>query len=50
MLHLIPMLNTIKILTKKILYLKLVIMLESQNTKAFLPKDTHKIDQIKVCS
>ena len=45
MLHLILMLNTMKILMKKSLNLKLVIMLEHQNTKTFLLKDMLKIGQ-----
>ena len=44
-LHLILMLNTIKILMKKIRNLELVIMSEYQNTKIFLLKDTLKISQ-----
>ena len=40
---LILMLNTLKILMKKILNLKLVIMSEYQNTKTFLLNDTLKI-------
>ena len=39
MLNLILILNAMLILTKKILNLKLVIMLELQNTKTFLLKD-----------
>ena len=39
------MLNTIKVLTKKILNLKLVTMLKFQNTKTFLLKDMHQIGQ-----
>ena len=46
-LHLIFMLNTMKILMKKILNSKLVIMLGFQNTKTFLLKDTLKIGQKK---
>ena len=46
-LHLILMLNTMKVLIKKILNLKLVIMLEFQNTKTFLLKDTLQIGQKK---
>ena len=42
---LILMLNTLKILMKKILNLKLVIMSEYQNTKTFLLNDTLKIGQ-----
>ena len=42
-LHLILMLNTMKILTKNILNLKLVTMLEFQNTKTFLLKDMLRI-------
>ena len=41
------MLNTMKILMKKILNLKLVIMLEFQNTKKILLKDTLNIGQKK---
>ena len=41
------MLNAMKILTRKILNLKLVAMLEFQNTKTFLLKDTLQIDQKK---
>ena len=37
------MLNTMKILTKKIVNLKLVTVSECQNTKRFLLKDTPKI-------
>ena len=44
-LHLILMLNKMKILMKKILNLKLVIMLGFQNTKTFLLKDTLKTGQ-----
>ena len=47
MLHMTLMLNTMNILTKKILNLKFVIMLEFQNTKTFLPKVTRKIGEIK---
>ena len=39
----ILMLNTMKILIKKILNLKLVIMLEFQKTRTFLVKDTLQI-------
>ena len=39
------MLNTIKTLMKKILNSNLFIMLELQNIKTFLLKDTLKIDQ-----
>ena len=46
-LHLILMLNTLKILTKKILNWKLVIVSEYQNTKTFLLKDILKIGQKK---
>ena len=46
-LHLILMLNAVKILMKKILNSKLVIMLGFQNTKTFLLKDTLKIGQKK---
>ena len=46
-LHLIFMLNTMKILIKKILNLKLAIMLGFQNTKTFLLKDTLQIGQKK---
>ena len=42
-LHVIPMLNTMKILTKKILNLKLLIVSEFQNTKMLLLKNTPKI-------
>ena len=45
MLQMILMLNTIKIKIKKILNLKLAIMLEFQNTKISLLKDTLQIDQ-----
>ena len=41
------MLNIMKILTKKILNLKLVITSEYQNTKRFLLKDTRKSGQKK---
>ena len=41
------MLNTINILTKKILNLKLVATLEFQNRETFLLKDTLQIDQKK---
>ena len=41
------MLSILKILKKKILNSKLVIMLEFQNTKTFLLKDTLKIGQKK---
>ena len=41
------MLNTMKILIKKNLNLKLVIMLEFQNIKTFLPKDLLPIGQKK---
>ena len=47
MLQVILMLNTMKILIKKILNLKLVIMLEFQNTKTFLLKDLLQIGQKK---
>ena len=43
----ILMLNTIKILMKKMLNLKLVIVLEFQNTKTFLLKDTLQIGEKK---
>ena len=43
----ILMLNTMKILTKKILNLKLVTMLEFQNTKTFLLKGMLQIGQKK---
>ena len=46
-LHMILMLNTMKILTKKILNWKLVIVSEYQNTNTFLLKDTNKIGQKK---
>ena len=46
-LHLILMLNTMKNLVKKILNVKLVIVLEFQNTKTFLLKDILKIGQKK---
>ena len=49
-LHLIPMLNTKKILMKTGLNLKLVIMSEYENTKTFLLKDTLKIGQKKFLS
>ena len=42
-LHLILILNVMKILMKKILDLKLVIVSEHQNTKTFLLKDTLKV-------
>ena len=42
------MLNAMKILIKKILNSKLVIMLEFQNTKTFLLKDTLQIGQENV--
>ena len=45
--HLILMLNTMKILMKPSLNSKSVIMLEFQNTKTFLLKDTAKIGQEK---
>ena len=41
------MLNTMKLRIRKILNSKLVIMLEFQNTKTFLLKDTLKIGQKK---
>ena len=44
----IIMLNTMKILIKKILNLKLVTMLEFQNIKTFLPKDMLQIGQKKI--
>ena len=47
MLQVILMLNTMKILIKKILNLKLVIMLEFQNTETFLLKDLLQIGQKK---
>ena len=43
----ILMLNTMEILIKKILNLKLVTMLELQNTKTFLLKDTLQIGRKK---
>ena len=46
-LHLIIMLNAVKILMKKILKSKLVIMLGFQNTKTFLLKYTLQIGQKK---
>ena len=46
-LDLIPMLNTMKIQIKKIINLKLVTMLEFQNKKTFLLKDTLQIVQKK---
>ena len=46
-LHLILMLNTMRIRIKKILNLELVIMLEFQNIKTFLLKDTLQIGQKK---
>ena len=46
-LHLILMLNAVKILMKKILNSKLVIMLGFQNTKTFLLKYTLQIGQKK---
>ena len=49
-LHMILMLNTMKILTKKILNSKLVIMWEYQNTKTFLLRDASKIGQKKFLS
>ena len=42
------MLNTMKILIKKILNLKLVTMLEFENTKTFLLNDTLQIASKKV--
>ena len=39
--------NTMKILMKEVLNLKLVLMLEFQNTKTFLLKDTLQIGQKK---
>ena len=47
MLILILIMNTMLILIKKILYLKLVIMQEFQNTKTFLLKDMLLIGQKK---
>ena len=47
MLQMILMLNKMKILIKKILNLKLVTMLEFQNTKTFLLKDMLQIGQKK---
>ena len=47
-LHPIVMLNTMKILTKTIPNLKLVIVSEYQNTKTFLLRDTLKIGQKKL--
>ena len=44
-LHLILMLNTMKIQIKNILNLKLVIMPEFQIIKTFLLKDAHNIGQ-----
>ena len=49
-LHVILMLNTMKILTKKILNLKLLIVSEFQNTKMLLLKNTPKIGQKKFLS
>ena len=49
-LHLILMLNTMKILTKKTLNVKLVIVSECQNTKTLLLKNTPKIGQKKFLS
>ena len=49
-LHMILMLNTMKILTKKILNWKLVIVSEHQNTKTFLLKDILKIGLKKFLS
>ena len=46
-LQMILMLNTMKILIKKILNLKLVTMLEFQNTKTFLLKDVLQIGRKK---
>ena len=46
-LQMILMLNKMKIQIKKILNIKLVIMLEFQNTKTFLLKDTLQISQKK---
>ena len=43
----ILMLNTMEILIKKILNLKLITMLELQNTKTFLLKDTLQISRKK---
>ena len=45
--QMILLLNTMKILTKKILNLKLVTILEFQNIKTFLLKDTLQIGQKK---
>ena len=47
-LRVILMLNTTKILIKKILKLKLVIKLEFQNIKTFLLKDIPQMGQKKV--
>ena len=47
MLQMILMLNKMKILIKKILNLKLVTMLEFQNTKTFLLKDMLQIGRKK---
>ena len=47
MLHLILMLNAINILVKSNLNLKLVMMLEFQNTETSLPKDILQIGQKK---
>ena len=49
-LHLILMLNTMRILTKKILNLRLLIVSNYQNTEIFLLKDTHKTGQKKFLS
>ena len=46
-LHLILMMNTIKILMRKVLKLKLVILPEYQNTNTFFVEDTRKIGQKK---
>ena len=50
MLHLILMLNTMKILTEKILNLNLVIVLQYQNTKAVLLMDIPKTGMKKFLS
>ena len=50
MLHLILMLNTMKILTEKILNLNLVIVLQYQNTKTVLLMDIPKTGMKKFLS
>ena len=46
--YLMYLMNTMKILIKKILNLKLVTMLEFQNAKPFLLKDMPQIDWKKI--